>query len=67
MPASLGRGALVDRGDDGLCVRAVVWPQDKGCIGGWRGELGWRQDERLKIGAFGWRRVTRRVATIEQG
>ena len=66
VPASLGRGALVDRGDDRLRVRSVVWPQDQGCIGGWRGELRWGQDERLKIGAFGWRRVTRRVETIEQ-
>lgn len=61
---SLGRGALVDRGDDGLCVRSVVWLQDKGCVGGWRGELRWGRDERLKIGTFGWRRVTRRVTTI---
>ena len=64
--ASLGRGALVDRGDNGLCVRSVVWLQDKGYVGGWRGELRWGRDERLKIGAFGWRRVTRRVTAIEQ-
>ena len=53
VPASLRRGALVDRGDDGLCVGSVVWPQDKGCVGGWRGELRWGGDERLEIGAFG--------------
>ncbi|SRR5258706_671834 len=63
---SLGRSALVDRGDDGLCVRSVVWLQDKGYVGGWRGELRWGRDERLKIGAFGCGRVTRRVRAIEQ-
>ena len=65
MTTSLGRGALVDRGDDVLCVRSIVWLQDKGCVGGRRGELRWGRDERLEIGAFGWRRVTRRVTTIE--
>lgn len=58
VPAALGRGALVDRGDDGLCIGPVVRSQDKGCVRGRRGKLRRGRDERLEIGAFGWRRAT---------
>jgi hypothetical protein len=61
---SLGRGALVDRGDNGLCVGPVVRSQDQGCVGGWRSELRWGRDERLEVGAFGWRPVAGSVTTI---
>jgi hypothetical protein len=66
-PTALGRGALVDRGDDGLGVGPVVRPQDQGGVRGGRGEL-WRgRDERLEIGAFSWRHVTQGSTKIRGG